>query len=339
LNGRTYAPDDLVVEGCWERLGHWGWRRLSDPSACQNQHSKPLRQHPHLIFSIKVTFHSDFLLEVWQESEAKDGAFEGSAVEPVGVRLQGKTSPPRKTPKEELAGRTQISEACWDAAAGLADFVDLDYLQQRWVAQVLWNGASRRWQPVVWEKYVSVVSPSVGEKELEDLDTSTKTVLLDVRWGDDLELIAAWHGLRYGFEGGGVKQLAAKFKVEIPQHRDAKWTQSRRMLLPPALRQLEIDKTKIENVVAVDGWNFDPLLFEVQHPQHSEHDESSCITLAITTCKRHAMFKTTVESILELLKVGLLHVGFPSLCRRGGEEQNYKSKIFSPKRALRIEGL
>ena len=161
------------------------------------------------------------------------------------------------------------------AAREFSDGIGAEFIKRRWIDTVLRRGHARGQRPLAWSRSVAIEYPQTG--------TSTARAI-DVHVGDDLGQVATWYGYRYGLDDGAISSLHDWLLLQTPQHASAAWIEARAEERPSALSA----------VASLDVAGEAP---------------PCSVTVAITTCRRLALFRQTATSLLRALK------GEPRVCR------------------------
>ncbi|CAM9506285.1 unnamed protein product [Ectocarpus sp. 12 AP-2014] len=208
----------------------------------------------------------------------------------------------------------------------------LDYLQYRWIGAVLCRGTRRLNRPVVWSTYVRIDG---GPRRV-----TRYWVLLEVRQGDELYQVARWHCRRYSLGPERIPVLNTRLEKELPQHADPEWISSRAedracSMPEPTLR------TRYSSSISSDGGTMGNSPLPISRASNGDRretlktspvlaprgaskgfpdqsgvwgsdqdgdngDDSGCVTLAITTCKRLRAFLGTAEGLQAFVRLNAL---------------------------------
>ncbi|GMI07997.1 hypothetical protein TrVE_jg13318 [Triparma verrucosa] len=164
-----------------------------------------------------------------------------------------------------------IGEDPLEYARQLAESIGAEPVKFRWIATLLQRGVKRLERGII-DSVMLVVKG--------------KEVLVGVRWGDDLALVASFAGIRHGLNDEGISWLREVLEMRVPQHVEASWIRSRR----------ELDALIVgDGVDGVDGEDGE------DGGKYTHGQEGCFLTVAITTCKRLPLFIKTVDSFLSSL--------------------------------------
>ena len=176
-----------------------------------------------------------------------------------------------------LVGVTSEKDAT-TTARDFADYIGAEPVKYRWIAAMLQNGAHRSEAPIVATYY---------------LEDSPKEYEIDVRLGDDLAQIAAWHGLRLGLGDDAVAVLRSELSRLTPQRSSPDWLRARfnRDLLATDRRKNdgEYEPKEEERL----DWSDD---------DNTERTRRK-VTIGLTTCKRLGHFRSTMRGLCGALGV------------------------------------
>ena len=190
-------------------------------------------------------------------------------------------------------------------ARQLSEKIGAEYVKYRWIAAILQHGVNRLLEDVVWR-----------------VDVRGKG-LVEVRRGDDLSLLANFHGMSFGLNSIGIDKLRSVLVSGVPEHSTRAWLNVRRKQdrLTGIVRgenvnanaSENLDKkssAKIGHVPSIDNSNDEHNKRRYRRSGYEGLDvadfksNGECyLTVALTTCKRLHLFKRTIETWGELEEI------------------------------------
>ena len=172
-----------------------------------------------------------------------------------------------------------------DVVAAFAAAKQLPPIRARYLSRRLQNCVSRQYQPALQS------SAAGGEHPIPlNLPGASAPVPLQLRWGDDLWLVAQLFAADHGLAAADAAQLAQSLERRVPQHQSSGWRSVRRDRQagrPPA-------------APAAGGGSASASASGIGGEGEME-GLGDCVTLVFTTCKRLPLFRRTARAVLSAL--------------------------------------